>query len=150
LYYTDKLYASLSTVNILETEHYDGNSTVSTASDNMVMYLSAGYVVAIGNDFKLKPSFLMRAVNGSPLSTDISASILWNNRLEFGIAHRIDESISGMFQVRVSDTIKVGYSYDTITNNLNNYNNGSHEISLAFDLGVNGKHAAKKRTPLFW
>ena len=150
LYYTDKLYASISTVNILETNHYDGNSTVSTASDNMVFYLSAGYVVDLGNDFKLRPSFLVRAVNGSPLSTDISASILWNNRLEFGISHRLDESISGLFQIRVNDYFKVGYSYDSLTNNLNNYTNGSHEISFVFDLGVNGKYASKKRTPLFW
>ena len=150
LYYTDKLYASLSTVNILETKHYDENSSTSTASDNMVVYLSAGYVLDLGNDFKLRPSFLVRAVNGSPLSTDISASILWNNRLEFGVAHRLDESISGMFQVRVNNSIKAGYSYDSLTNNLSNYNNGSHEISLVFDLGVNGKYATKKRTPLFW
>ncbi|WP_372795326.1 type IX secretion system membrane protein PorP/SprF, partial [Lutibacter sp.] len=50
----------------------------------------------------------------------------------------------------VNDYFKVGYSYDSLTNNLNNYNNGSHEISLVFDLGVNGKYASKKRTPLFW
>jgi len=150
LYYTNKFYASLSTVNILETTHYDENSTSSTASDNMVFYLSAGYVVDLGNDFKLRPSFMLRAVDGSPLSTDITANILWNNRLEFGIAHRLDESISGLFQVRVNNTIKVGYSYDSITNNLGNYNNGSHEISLVFDVGSKGKYASKKRTPFFW
>ena len=150
LYYTDKFYASLSTVNILETEHYDGNSSISTASDNMVYYLSAGYVLDLGKDFKLRPSFLVRAVNGSPLSTDISGSILWKNRFEIGVAHRLNESISGLFQIRVNNNIKIGYSYDSIINNLNNYNNGSHEISLVFDIGVNGKFVTKKRTPLFW
>ena len=44
LYYTDRFYASLSTVNILETTHYDQNSTSSTASDNMVFYLSAHFL----------------------------------------------------------------------------------------------------------
>jgi len=150
LYYTNKFYASLSTVNLLETEHYDENSTVSTASDNMVFYLSVGYVVDLGEAFKLRPSILLRGVDGSPLSTDLSVTILWNNRLEFGLSHRFDESISGMFQVRVNNTIKVGYSYDSLTNNLGNYNNGSHEISLVFDFGSKGKHASKKRTPLFW
>jgi len=150
LYYTDRFYASLSTVNILETTHYDSNSTSSTALDNMVFYLSAGYVIDLGNDFKLRPSFMVRAVDGSPLSTDITASILWNNKLEFGISHRLDESISGLFQVRVNDYFKVGYSYDSLTNNLNNYNNGSHEISFVFDIGSKGKYASKNKTPLFW
>jgi len=150
LYYTNKLYASLSTVNILETKQYDENSSTSTASDNMVVYLSAGYVIDLGSDLKFRPSFLVRTVSGSPLSKDISASFLWNNRLELAISHRFDESISGLFQVRVNNTIKVGYSYDSLTNNLGDYNNGSHEISLVFDMGLTGKHAAKKKMPFYW
>lgn len=150
MYYTNKFYASLSTVNILETKHYEENNVMSTASDNIVFYLTAGYMLDLGNDFRLRPSFLVRAVNGSPLSTDISASILWNSKLEFGIAHRLDESISGLFQVRLNNSIKVGYSYDSITNNLGNYNNGSHEFSIVFDIGSKGSYASKKKTPLFW
>ncbi|WP_299528867.1 hypothetical protein [uncultured Lutibacter sp.] len=34
-------------------------------------------------------------VNGSPLSTHISASILWNDKLEFGISHRIENYEKG-------------------------------------------------------
>ena len=150
LYYTSKFYASISTVNILETTYYDENSTSSKASDEMVFYASAGYVLDLSDTFKLRPSFMLRAVNGSPLSTDISASFLWNNRLEFGISHRFDASISGLFQVRLNDNVKIGYSYDSLTNNLGNYNNGSHEISLVFDIGTNGKNSAKMKTPFYW
>ena len=147
LYYTSKFYASISTVNILETKHYDETSSSSTATDNMVFYLSSGYVFDLNETLKLRPSFLIRGVNGSSLSTDISASFIWNNRLEFGIAHRIDESISGLFQLRVNNHIKVGYSYDSLTNNnLGNYNNGSHEFSLMFDLGKTNT----KTTPFYW
>jgi len=150
LFYNDKFYASISTVNILETTHYDENSTVSKASDEMVFYGSAGYMFDLGNDFKFRPSFLLRAVNGSPLSTDFSASFLWSNRLEMAISHRFDSSISGLLQVRVNDNVKLGYSYDKLTSNLGNYNSGSHEISLVFDIGVFGKHASKKKIPFYW
>jgi type IX secretion system PorP/SprF family membrane protein len=149
-YYTAKLYASFSTVNMLETTYYDENSSTSTASDNMVFYLSAGYVFNLGTTLKLRPSFMTRAVKGSPLSTDISASFLWNNRLELAFSHRLNESISGLFQVRINDNVKLGYSYDGLTNNLGNYNSGSHEISLLFDIGINSKHANKKKTPFYW
>ena len=150
LYYTNKLYASLSTVNILETKYYDEHSSTATASDNMVIYLSAGYVIDLGADLKFRPSFLIRTVSGSPLSKDVSASFLWNNKLELAISHRFDESISGLFQVRINENVKLGYSYDSLTNNLGNYNNGSHEISLVFDMGLTGKHADKKKMPFYW
>ncbi|MBN4083043.1 type IX secretion system membrane protein PorP/SprF, partial [bacterium AH-315-A23] len=129
-YYTDKLYASVSTVNLLETTHYDENSSTSKASDKMVFYLSAGTVFEMGETLKFRPSFLTRMVAGSPLSTDVSASFLWNDRLEFALSHRFNASISGLFQVRINNHVKVGYSYDKHTNNLGDYNSGSHEISL--------------------
>lgn len=147
-YYTDRFYASLSTVNILQTKHYNKNSTVvSSASEEMIFYLSSGYVFNLSDDFKLRPSFMMRAVNGSPLSTDISASILWLDKLEFGISHRIDESISGLFQLRLTDNLKIGYTYDAITSDLSNYNNGSHEFSIIVNLG---KSNNTRKPPFYW
>lgn len=150
-YYTERFYASLSTVNILKSKHYDKNSTVvSSASDEIIFYISSGYVFDLNESLKLKPSFLLRGVNGSPLSTDISASLLWNDKLEFGISHRIDESISGLFQIRLTDNLKVGYSYDGITSDLSNYNNGSHEFSIILDIGKNEENASKRKPPFYW
>jgi type IX secretion system PorP/SprF family membrane protein len=150
-YYTERFYASLSTVNILKSKHYDKNSTVvSNASEEMIFYISSGYVFDLNESLKLKPSFLLRGVNGSPLSTDISASFLWNDKLEFGISHRIDESISGLFQIRLTDNLKIGYSYDAITSDLSNYNNGSHEFSIILDLGKNDEKASKRKPPFYW
>ncbi|UMB53697.1 type IX secretion system membrane protein PorP/SprF [Lutibacter sp. A64] len=150
-YYTDRFFASLSTVNILKSKHYDKSSTVvSSASDEMIFYISSGYVFDLGDSFKLRPSFMLRAVNDSPLSTDISASILWLDKLEFGISHRIDESVSGLFQLRLTDNLKVGYTYDAITNNLSNYNNGSHEFSIILNLNKNKRNDHKRQPPLYW
>jgi len=147
-YYTDRFYASVSTVNILQTKHYDKNSSVvSSASEEMIFYLSSGYVFDLGDDFKLRPSFMLRAVNGSPLSTDLSASILWLDKLEFGLSHRIDESISGLFQLRLTDNLKVGYTYDANTNDLSNYNNGSHEFSIILNFG---KSKNPRTPPFYW
>ena len=149
-YYTDKLYASVSTVNLLETAYYDKDNSTSKASDKMVFYLSAGYIFELGETLKFRPSFLTRTVAGSPLSTDVSASFLWNDKLELALSHRFNSSLSGLFQVRINKNVKVGYSYDKLTSNLGNYNNGSHEISLLFDLGLTSKHATKKKSPFFW
>ena len=150
-YYTDRFFASLSTVNILKSKHYNKNSTVvSSASDEMIFYISSGYVFDLGESFKLRPSFMMRSANGSPLSTDISASILWLDKLEFGISHRIDESVSGLFQIRLSENLKIGYTYDAITSDLSNYNNGSHEFSIIVNLNKNKRATHKRQPPMYW
>ena len=147
-YYTDRFFASVSTVNILQTKHYNkSNAVVSSASEEMIFYLSSGYVFDLSDDFKIRPSFMLRAVDGAPVSTDISASILWLDKLEFGISHRIDESISGLFQLRLTDNLKVGYTYDAITSDLSNYNNGSHEFSIILNIGKNN---SSRKPPFYW
>jgi len=147
-YYTDKWYASVSTVNILQSKHYDkNNAIVTSASEKMIFYLSSGYVFNLNDAFKLRPSFMMRAVNGSPLSTDISASILWENKLEFGISHRIDESISALFQIRLTDNLKIGYTYDATTSKLSNYNTGAHEFSIILNFGNDNN---QRKPPFYW
>lgn len=150
-YYTDKFYASVSTVNILNNKHYVRSRTVvSSASKDMIFYISSGYAFDIADEFKLKPSVMLRAVNGSPLSTDISASILWSDKLEFGISHRLDESISGMFQLLLTDNLKMGYTYDATISNLSNYNNGAHEFTIILNLGKTSKKASKRNPPFYW
>jgi type IX secretion system PorP/SprF family membrane protein len=147
-YYTDRFYASVSTVNILQTKHYNkSNAVVSSASDEMIFYFSSGYVFDLSDDFKIRPSVMLRVVNGSPLSTDISTSVLWLDKLEFGISHRINESISGLFQLRLTNNLKVGYTYDAITSNLSNYNNGSHEFSIILNIG---KNKNTRKPPFYW
>ncbi len=147
-YYTDKLYVSVSLMNILKSNHYNKESkVVSSATDAFIYYASAGYIFNLSESLQLKPSFLVRGADGSPFTTDVTASVLWNSKLEFGISHRIHESIAGIFQIRLTDNLKIGYSYDAITNELSNYNNGSHEFSLILNLG---KKNANRSTPFFW
>lgn len=148
-YFTDRFFASVSSINILKNKHYKkSNNVVSSASKEMIFYLSTGYVFDLNENLKLKPSVLMRTVNNSPISTDLSMSLLWNNKMEFGISHRFDESISGLFQIRLSDQLKVGYSYDSFTSNIGDYNDGAHEFSIILNLGK--KSNGKRVSPFYW
>lgn len=149
--YTDELYISLSALNLLENKHYNrGNGMVTSATDNMIFYLSSGYNFAVNDKLSLKPSFLLRYANGVPLSTDISLGILLNKQIEFGVSHRLDDSVAGLFQIRVKDNIRLGYSYESYLSNASPYNSGSHEISIAFDLGKTEAKRNKRKPPFYW
>ena len=133
-YYTQKFYAGLSIPNFLETRHLEkGNGKVSSASEKMHYFFTSGYVFDLSDNLKLKPSTMIKAVTGAPLSIDLSANLLLNEKVEFGLSYRLDDSISGMIGFNVSDDMRIGYAYDHTTSNFGQFNSGSHEIMLLFD-----------------
>jgi type IX secretion system PorP/SprF family membrane protein len=125
----------LSSPNLLETEHYD-DVQVSTATEKTHVYFIGGYVFTLNSNLKLKPAVLAKGVMGAPLAVDISANALLYNKVSFGLAYRLDAAVSGMAGFQVNDHIMIGYAYDYDTTELGNYNSGSHEIFLRFELGT--------------
>lgn len=133
-YYTNKFYLGLSVPNFLETIHLEkGNGIISTASEKMHYFLTSGYVFDIGEDLKLKPSTMIKAVAGAPLSVDVSANLLVEEKFEFGLNYRIDDSVSAMVGFQVNDDFRIGYAYDHTLTRFGNFNSGSHEIMLFFN-----------------
>lgn len=130
---SDKGYVGVSVPNILETSHYV-HSQLSTAKDKMHFYFIAGYVYDLSYYLKFKPALLIKAVAGAPLQTDLSANFLFNDKLTLGAAYRFNAAFNAMAGFQISDTLLIGYAYDADTSKLGNYNSGSHEIFLRFDL----------------
>ncbi|MCF6279167.1 MAG: type IX secretion system membrane protein PorP/SprF [Flavobacteriaceae bacterium] len=133
-YYTQKFYAGLSVPNFLETRHIETTGgAVSTASEKMHYFFTTGYVFDINDDLKLKPSAMVKAAMGAPVSIDLSANALINDKIEFGLNYRLDDSVSAMIGVFVTEDMRIGYAYDYTTSNFGQFNSGSHEIMLLFD-----------------
>jgi len=133
-YYTDKFYAGLSLPNFLEVRHFEEGNGVFEASEKVHYFLTSGYVFDLSENLKFKPSFLAKAAPGAPLSLDLSANFLMNERLELGVSYRWDDSISGLINLGVTKDFRIGYAYDFTTSNLGNFNSGSHEVFLLWDL----------------
>ncbi|WP_426484745.1 PorP/SprF family type IX secretion system membrane protein [Flavobacterium sp. 2] len=140
-------YVGLSAPKLLKTSYYDDvkETTYSQASH---FYLIGGYVFDLNPYLKFKPAALLKAVSGAPLAVDVSANFLINEKLTLGAAYRWDASLSALVGFQVTDGIQVGYGYDYDTTNLGNYNRGSHELFLRFDL-IN-KSKSRIVTPRFF
>ena len=134
LYYTNKFYLGLSAPNFLETRHLENNGgQTSSASEKMHYFLTTGYVFEINDLLKFKPSTMIKATSGAPLSVDLSSNLLIKDRFEIGLSYRIDDSMSGMIGVKVNDDFRIGYAYDYTLSRLRRFNTGSHEVLLLFD-----------------
>ncbi|MEZ0006626.1 type IX secretion system PorP/SprF family membrane protein [Flavobacterium sp. 28YEA47A] len=132
-FHSDKMYLGLSVPNFFETHRYDDNS-VSVNQERMNFYLIGGYVFDLSQSIKFKPAFLMKAVKGAPLQADVSGNFLFNDKLTLGVAWRWDAAVSAMAGFQITEGLFVGYGYDMETTKLANYNSGSHEVFLRFEL----------------
>ena len=135
-YHTDRFYLGYSAPTLLRTKFYDNDvSSISyLAKDRINHYLIAGYVFDLNADLKLKPAVLFKAVAGAPLQMDLSGNLLLNEKLTLGLAYRWDAALSGLIGFQISEGLMIGYAYDWETTELNNYNSGSHEIILRYEL----------------
>lgn len=139
-FFRNNFYVGLSAPNLLNTKHIEEKSGINAfGSEDIHTFLTAGYVFQINDKVKLKPAFMTKYVTGAPLSIDITANVLYNNKFEFGAAYRIDDAVSALVNINVTPSLRVGYAYDYTLSNLGQFNSGTHEIMLLFDLDLLGK-----------
>lgn len=131
-YHSDKLYAGISVPFILETKHFNDNAS-SVAKDVLHYYFIGGYVFDLSETTKFKPAFLIKSVKGAPLQADLTANFMFNDKFVVGGAYRWSAALSGLAGFQVDENWFIGYTYDTDTTKLANYNSGSHEIFLRYE-----------------
>jgi len=147
----EKYYVGLSAPNLFTSKHLENEQGLrAIGEENIHYFLTGGYVFDLNEDFKLKPAFMARGVEGAPLSVDVTANVLMYNRLEAGIGYRFDESITGLINFAITPGLRVGYAYDYTTSNLGDYNDGTHEFLILFDLDLFGLSKGYDKSPRFF
>jgi type IX secretion system PorP/SprF family membrane protein len=136
--HSDNTYVGLSAPNLLETKHFDRYASTGAnshiATEKIHYYLIAGHVFDLSPSVKFKPSTMIKAVQGAPLQVDLSGNFMINDKFVAGVAYRWSAAVSAMVGFQASDSWFIGYGYDLETTKLANYNSGSHEIFLRYEL----------------
>jgi type IX secretion system PorP/SprF family membrane protein len=136
--HSDDTYVGISAPNVLETKHFDryasniANSHV--AKEKINYYLIAGHVFDLSGSVKFKPALLTKMTLGAPLQVDVSGNFLINEKFTAGVAYRWSAAVSAMVGFQATDSWFIGYGYDMETTKLANYNSGTHEIFLRYEL----------------
>ena len=144
--HSDKAYLGLSIPNFIQTNRYDDND-VRIFKEKINYYLIGGYVFDLNQDIKFKPALITKMTEGAPLQIDVSGNVMFSEKFVVGVAYRWSAALSGMVGFQVSDGLYIGYGYDRETTNLKNYNSGSHEIFLRYEIF---KKIDKITTPRFF
>jgi len=139
-YYESNWYAGLAIPNFLKTDHYDDTLATGSfgsgdvADERLHFFGILGYVFDLGESVKFKPAALAKIVSGAPISVDFSANFLFNEKFAAGLAWRWDDSISALLGFQATDNFNIGFAYDLTTSNYSNYNSGTYELMLRWDI----------------
>jgi type IX secretion system PorP/SprF family membrane protein len=145
-YYNATSYLGLSSPMLLQTKGYD-EFAYADVNRRQHLYFTGGKVFNLTDNIKFKPSFVAKMVAGAPLQADVSANFMFNERFTVGASYRWSAALSAMVGFKVSNRLAIGYGYDRETTRLANFNSGSHEIFLQYDLF---KISQQVETPRFF
>jgi len=139
-YYTPKFYIGGSVPLLLSNA-----ASSNFAETKQHFYFTGGYVFRFANNVVLKPNILFRGVVGSPFTIDLNTNVYFLETVGLGVSYRLNESLSVLFELLITDELRFGYSYDYILNELKTATTGSHEIMLNYRFGFSKDRVVSPR-----
>lgn len=129
-------YAGLSVPQLLESKlDFIPSNTDNQSRLQRHYYLMGGYNYQLNENIVLQPSTLIKYVAAAPLQFDLSLVATFYNKMWLGGSYRSAKDISIMAGMNINRKLNLAYAYDLTTSGLNDFNSGSHEITLGFRLG---------------
>lgn len=142
--YGEQFYFGISVPNLLKSVHLDENG-IKYGSETNHYFATGGYIFEVSENFKLKPSAMVKSAFGAPVSFDANLNALLYEKFELGASYRLDDSFSGLVGFQITPNIRVGYAYDYVTSDLKAVGPSSHEIVLNFNLFFKGQRIISPR-----
>lgn len=142
---SQKYFLSLSLPKIFENSYQSNVSNYSTKSELRHIFLAGGMMINLSENIKFKPSFMTKAVTGSPFEYDLSANFLLAEKFWIGGMYRSGDAFGAIAQWIFNNKLRIGYAYDFTTTDLRNYQNGVHEIMISYEFVVGKREVISPR-----
>lgn len=143
-YYSSNYFVGLSLPKLLAYSPHSADSYEGKLTLNYLM-LYGGITLPLSENFKVKPSALLRYV-GKSILVDLNCNLVFfpEDRLEVGISYRNSSTLVAMAEIRVNPQLCLGYAYDHAFTGLNPTNSG-HEVMLRYEF----RFRVKAENPLY-
>jgi type IX secretion system PorP/SprF family membrane protein len=125
---SDKFFIGLSVPRLLPTTFDNGGEKIHLHSQHY--YLMSAYAHYVSDRIRLKPSLLLRAVKGAPLSADIGANVNIDGIHTAGLFTRNFGTYGLLLQTLLDKTYRFGYVFELPTNRSVGNRFATHEISI--------------------
>lgn len=98
--------------------------------------LIGGYTFALNGNFSLEPSVLLKGTFKTPFQADINIKGIYQRDYWLAFSYRTSGDIIGMLGITYKDFV-FGFAYDFATSKLMQYQNGTFEIVLGYNIAMN-------------
>lgn len=140
--YNERFLIGLSVPRMLQPNVNLGTTAeaVETALYQQHYYASFAMVTYLSERVRLKPSILVKAVEGAPVSVDFNATFNLDERYSLGLFTRNLNTAGVITQIRFAEAYRFGYTYEMPFNNSVGSRYASHEVTLGFNLALLASH----------
>ena len=132
-YQTNNFFAGISSKQLFQNEYgrveVEGKSTYTRLTRHFYGY--TGYAFDISERVALKPSILIKYVKNAPPQLDANLSIVYNDKYWAGFSYRTENAVIVLAELKLTNYLRVGYSFDAYLNQLKGY--GTHEFRIGLD-----------------
>lgn len=132
MFHSDRYYFGLSAPQVLN-HRFDSANPDSDSYMVRHYFVTAGVVLDLNRDIKIKPNLLIKAVRGAPIELDLNVNVLLQEFLWLGVSYRSFDSFDALVQLQLTPLLQIGYAFDfATTTELRRVNSGSHEIMVSY------------------
>ncbi|MHB1278348.1 MAG: PorP/SprF family type IX secretion system membrane protein [Bacteroidia bacterium] len=132
-YQSSKMALGFSVPHLLTRQLFD-QTAFRAVNPNNHIFITGSYIIPLSNDYRFKPSVMLKYVAHAPLQADLNATLIYKNTLYLGISYRTYQEFSIMAQYQLNKNWWFGYAYDIPFGAVAHVSGGSHELFLGFDI----------------
>ncbi len=148
-YQSNRFFAGVSSKQLLQNDYGYSQKDGKTAFNKLTrhFYMMSGFALPLDEKIVFRPSMMAKYTPNAPLQIDVNTSLLFSNAFWVGASFRTGNALTFMTEFRLTERLKLGYSYDLYLNELQPFNYGSHEIRIGFEFPL---YESRMRTPRFF
>lgn len=103
-------------------------------------YAMGAYIFYINEHIRLKPSVLLKSVQGSPLSADVNFAVNFEDKITAGVYTRNLSAYGLMGQIKFGGSYRFGYAFEVPSGNSVGPQFTTHELSFGLNLALFAFH----------
>ena len=132
--YSPRYYLGLSVPKLVQARFKETETEYATLSELREFYASGGLVFDLSPSVKFKPTFIAKYAQHAPLQADLSANLLFNEKIWIGGMWRSGDAVGVILQWIIQNRFRIGYSADFSTTDIRRYHKGIHEVMVSYEI----------------
>ena len=144
--YDDKITYGIAVPSLVNTRITDNPLVVDNDSREFGFIANIGYKYAVdGVDASIEPSIYLKQLNNVPVHVDINIlGRFADDKFRGGFTYSVGaDNRVGFLAGMTFNALQFHYGYNLSRNDIQSFNNGSHELSLRFDIGGGREYTGK-------